>query len=115
MSDRTTFTPEQIAEGRARVAAYSHEHWPRPKLPATVQVKPSYWRDRARQAWPGLEIEGSGQFAFASQCEKMVHLFATAKEATSAVCWSGDCDPIRGHQRVKIQYLAPLKTSWEKD
>jgi hypothetical protein len=110
-----TSTPEEIVAAHDGVAGYVKQHWPEPKRPAPMRVKASYWRDRAQMAWPGLEIEGDGQFAFVSQCEKIVHLFAAAAEARGAVCWASDCDPIRGHQCVKIRYLAPLRVPGDWD
>jgi len=68
-------------------------------------------------AWPALKIEGEGQFAFVSRCEKSVRLFATAEELRAAKCGAGaQCDPIRLHERCKIKYLPPIKQpgAWEK-
>jgi len=77
--------------------------------------KDSYWRQRAAQAWPGMEICGDGQFVFCSKCENKVSLFATAAEARAKTCWAGEnCDPLRSHQRVKFIWYPPVK-NWQDD
>jgi hypothetical protein len=83
--------------------------------PANDPQKKSYWRSRAEGAWPGHQIWGTGPFVFVSHCMRVVMLFENADEARAARCVAVNCDPIRGHERVKIKWLPPIRIpgEWE--
>src|ERR1700677_3236101 len=78
--------------------------------------KQTYWRSRAGQAWPGHQVQGTGPFVFVSHCMRIIFLFEDVNEARAARCIADPCDPIRGHERVRLKWIAPIKGlgDWEK-